>query len=81
MLFISGQIRLDPENGELAETIFSEQYHQVLTNLKNILHAGGLILSQILKVTIFMTNLGQFSESKPARTYIEVGKLSKGVDI
>ena len=67
MLFISRQIPLDPENGELAGTLFSEQCHQVLANLKNILHAGG-------------SSLGQFGESKPARTYIEVSKL-KGVDI
>ena len=36
LLFISGQIPLDPENGELAGTLFSEQCHQVLANLKNI---------------------------------------------
>ena len=66
-MFISGQIPLDQENGELAGTLFSEQCHQVLANLKNILHAGG-------------SSLGQFGESKPARTYIEVSKL-KGVDI
>ena len=68
LLFISGQIPLDQENGELAGTLFSEQCHQVLANLKNILHAGG-------------SSLGQFGESKPARTYIEVSKLPKGVDI
>ena len=68
LLFISGQIPLDPENGELAGTLFSEQCHQVLANLKNILHAGG-------------SSLGQFGESKPERTYIEVSKLPKGVDI
>ena len=76
LLFISGQIPLDP-----AGTLFSEQCHQVLANLKNILHAGGSSLGQVLKVTIFMTYLGQFGESKPAQTYIEVSKLPKGVDI
>jgi len=53
----------------------------VLANLKNILHAGGSSLGQVLKVTIFMTNLGQFGGSKPVRTHIEVSKLPKGVDI
>ena len=81
LLFISGQLPLDPEIGELVETFFSEQCHQVLANLKYILHEGGSSLGQVLKVTIFMTNLGQFDESKPARTYIEVSKLPKGVDI
>ena len=81
LLFISGQIPLDPENGELAGILFSEKCHQVLANLKNILHTVGSSLGQVLKVTIFMTNLGQFGESKPARTYIEVSKFPKGVDI
>ena len=63
LLLISGQIPLVPENGELAWTLYSEQFHQVL------------------KVTNFITNLDQFSESKPAQTYIEVSKLPKGVDI
>ena len=68
LLFISGQIPLDPENGELAGTLFSEQCHQVLANQKNILHAGG-------------SSLGEFGESNPVQTYIEVSKLPKGVDI
>ena len=64
LLFISGQIPLDSQNGELAGTLFLEKCHQVLANLKNILHAGGSSLGQVLKVTIFMTNLGKFVESK-----------------
>ena len=45
------------------------------------MHAGGSSLGQVLKVTIFIANWGQFGESKPARTYIEVSKLPKEVDI
>ena len=81
LLFISGQIPLDPENGELAGTLFLEQCHQVLANLKNILHAGGSSMGQVLKVTIYMINLGQFDESKPTPTCTEVSKLPEGVYI
>lgn len=92
LLFISGQIPLDPETGELAGTSFAEQCHQVLLNLKSILQAGGSGLDQVLKVTIFMTNLSQFGElnkiyseyfdeSKPSRSCVEVNSLPKGVDI
>ncbi len=49
--------------------------------MKIFLHAGGSNLGQVLKVTIFMTNLGQFGESKPVRSHIEVSRLPKGVDI
>lgn len=92
LLFISGQIPLDPETGELAGNSFAEQYNRVLLNLKNVLLAGGSGLDKVLKVTIFMTNLGQFGElnqiyseyfdeSKPARSCVEVNNLPKGVDI
>ncbi|MBS1255760.1 MAG: 2-iminobutanoate/2-iminopropanoate deaminase [Deltaproteobacteria bacterium] len=92
LLFISGQIPLDPETGELAGNSFAEQCNRVLLNLKNVLLAGGSGLDQVLKVTIFMTNLGQFGElnqiyseyfdeSKPARSCVEVNNLPKGVDI
>ena len=45
------------------------------------MHAVGSSLGQVLKVTIFMTNFGQFGELKPERIYIEVSKFPKGVDI
>ena len=57
------------------------KFHLLLANLKNILHLGGSSLGQVLKVKIFMTNLGQFGESKSARTYIEVSISSKEVHI
>ena len=92
LLFVSGQIPLYPENGELVLNSFAEQCHRVLLNLKLILEAGGSNLERVLKVTIYMKNLAQFNElneiyseyfdaSKPARACVEVSALPKGVSV
>ena len=92
ILYVSGQIPLDPESGELIGNSFAEQCHGVLLNLKIILEAGGSGLDHVLKVTIYMKNIAQFGElneiyseyfdvSKPARACIEVSNLPKGADI
>jgi 2-iminobutanoate/2-iminopropanoate deaminase len=92
MLFVSGQIPLDPENGELVLSSFAEQCHRVLLNLKIILEAGGSALENVLKVTIYVKNLAQFDElneiyseyfdaAKPARACVEVSALPKGVAV
>ena len=92
MLFVSGQIPLDPESGELAINSFAEQCHRVLLNLQLILQAGGSGLDRVLKVTIYMKTMTQFGELneiyaeyfdafKPARACVEVSDLPKGVDI
>ena len=92
LLFVSGQIPLDPENGELLLNSFAEQCHRVLLNLKLILEEGGSSLDSVLKVTIYMNNLAQFNElneiyseyfdaSKPARACVEVSALPKGVSV
>ena len=92
MLFVSGQIPLDPESGELVINSFAEQCHRVLLNLQLILEAGGSGLDQVLKVTIYMKKLTQFGELneiyaeyfdefKPARACVEVSNLPKGVDV
>ena len=92
MLFVSGQIPLDPESGELEINSFAEQCHRVLLNLQLILQAGGSGLDRVLKVTIYMKKLTQFGElneiyaeyfdeSKPARACVEVSDLPKGVAV
>ena len=92
MLFVSGQIALDPENGELVINSFSEQCHRVLLNLEMILKEGGSSIQNVLKVTIYMINIAQFHElneiyseyfydSKPARACVEVSALPKGVAV
>ncbi len=92
MLFVSGQIALDPENGELVTNSFSEQCHRVLLNLEMILKEGGSSMQNVLKVTIYMKNIAQFHElneiyseyfddSRPARACVEVSALPKGVAV
>lgn len=92
LLFVSGQVPLDPESGELVLNSFAEQCHRVLLNLKIILEAGGSALGNVLKVTIYLQNLAQFNElneiyseyfdaSKPARACVEVSALPKGVAV
>ena len=92
MLFVSGQIALDPENGELVINSFSEQCHRVLLNLEMILKEGGSSIQNVLKITIYMKNIAQFHElneiyseyfydSKPARACVEVSALPKGVAV
>ena len=92
ILYVSGQIPLDPESGELVGNSFAEQCHRVLLNLKIILEAGGSGLERVLKVTIYLKNLAQFGElneiyseyfdvSKPARACVQVSNLPKGADV
>ena len=92
MLFVSGQVPLDPESGELVLNSFAEQCHRVLLNLKIIIEAGGSGLGNVLKVTIYLENLAQINElneiysecfdaSKPARAWVEVSALPKGVAV
>ena len=57
MLFISGQIPIDPATGEIVIKSFSEQCHRVILNLKIILEAGGSSLDHVLKTTIFLKNI------------------------
>ena len=92
ILFISGQIPINPDSGDIVIKSFSEQCHRVILNLKIILEEGGSSLDHVLKTSIFLKNLNQFDElneiysqyfkkSKPARTCIEVSNLPKGVDL
>jgi len=92
LLFVSGQIAIDPQSNALIQSSFAEECHQVLQNLKAVVHAGGCTLDDVLKVNIYMTDLSQFSElnviyaeyfgaSKPARACVEVRALPKGVSL
>jgi len=92
ILFVSGQIPINPDNGEVVIASFAEQCHRVLLNLKNVLEAGGSSLNLALKITIYMKDLKNFNVlneiyseyfniAKPARTCIEASDLPKGVDI
>jgi 2-iminobutanoate/2-iminopropanoate deaminase len=62
MLFISGQICIDPATGELRNRDIQEETHQVMHNLKAILQQAGMNFSNVIKTTIFITDMKQFGE-------------------
>lgn len=88
LLFVSGQLGLDPLTGEFAGTDFSSQAKQALRNLGQIVQAGGYEIPNIAAVDVFLTNMGHFAEfntiyadffsgHKPARAVVEVSALPK----
>ena len=92
MTFISGQIPLDPDSMTLVSETFEEQAHKVFINLRAIAEAAGGRLSDCVKLTIYLTDLGQFAklnevmatyfaEPYPARAAIEVSALPKQAKI
>ena len=92
VVFISGQIPLNPENGQLNNATFEDETNQVLDNLEAICQEVGGTLDHILKLTIYLTDLAKFdvvnsimasrfSEPFPARATVEISKLPKEVSI
>lgn len=92
LVFLSGQIPLVPETMELAEGNFEKRARQVFDNLKAVAHAAGGSLDQVVKVTIYLTDLGNFAtvnsvmaeyftEPYPARAAVGVASLPKGADV
>ena len=89
-VYCSGQIPLDPQTGAVVEGGLEAQAHQMFRNVKAVLAEAGLGLENVVKTTVFMTDLGQFgalnaiyaeyfSEPYPARSCVEVSALPKGV--
>ena len=88
-LYISGQIPLDPQTGQLLTGSFAEQAGRTLDNLAAILKAGGSSLDAVVKVTIYLADMAYFNEfnsiyasyfesSRPARSCVAVSQLPKG---
>lgn len=94
MLFVAGQIALDPATGELVggEDV-SQQTEQVMANLKAILEAGGSSFAQVVKTTVFLADMNDFATmnavyaryfdeaTAPARACVEVARLPKDVKV
>lgn len=91
MVFVSGQIPVDPKTGNIPENIV-DQARQALTNLGEVLRAAGSGLDKAVRVTVFITDISAFadvnkvyaeffSEPYPSRSCVEVSKLPKGVKI
>ena len=62
ILFISGQVCIDPSSGELKNKDLQEETHQVMHNLRAILEQAGMDFSNVVKTTIFLTDMKRFSE-------------------
>lgn len=88
-VYVSGQIPVNPEDGTIPITI-EEQAHQTLKNMGGILEAAGLDYANVVKTTVFLTDLSAFNtvntvyaeyfaKPYPARSCIEVSALPKGV--
>jgi len=92
LMFISGQIPLNPKTGDLVAESIEDQARQVLENVKSICEAAGQSLDDIVKISIFLTDLSNFavvndvmkeyfSEPYPARATVEVSGLPLGVNV
>jgi 2-iminobutanoate/2-iminopropanoate deaminase len=90
LLFVSGQIPIDPKSGNLVQGDIEAQTQQVMENLKAIVATAGLTLSDALKATCFLKNMGDFAkfngiyagyfgDSPPARETVEVARLPRDV--
>lgn len=88
-VFCSGQIPLVPETGVLAEGGLEPQARQMFANIRAVLAAAGLDFSNVVKTTVFMTDLAQFADfnaiyaeyfpgNPPARSCVQVAALPKG---
>jgi len=90
-VFVSGQLGLKPNHDEIGGSI-DEQTEQVFANLRAILEAAGTALERLVKTTVFLTDLGDFTamnevyarhvgSSPPARSTVEVAELPSGAKV
>jgi 2-iminobutanoate/2-iminopropanoate deaminase len=92
LVFVSGQLALRPDHGEIVGDSIEEQTEQVFANLKAILEAAGSGLERLVKTTVYLSDLGDFAgmnevyarhvgEVPPARATIEVSALPSGAKV
>lgn len=92
IIFVAGQIPIDPETGEMVKGSIEEKTRQVLRNIRAIAEAAGSHLDRTLKTTVFLKNMDDFAamnrvygeyfaNKPPARSAIQVSALPKGADI
>ena len=91
-LFCSGQIPLDPQSGELVSGDIAAQTRRALDNIGAILRIEGLTFDNVIKTTIFLTNLGDFQtvneiygsyfkHDQPARSTVQISALPRGANV
>jgi 2-iminobutanoate/2-iminopropanoate deaminase len=92
MLFISGQVAIDPKTGNLVQDDIQTETRQVMENLKAILVEAGMDFNNVIKSSIFLMDMGQFAlvneiygsyfgDGAPARETVQVAGLPKGVKV
>ncbi len=92
LLFVSGQIPLEPESGELVGGDIEDQTRRVLDNLRAIIQAAGADMDRVVKTTIFLADMNDFAAvngvyaeyfeaTLPARATVQVAGLPKGVPV
>lgn len=92
LLFCSGQVPLDPASGELLQGSIAEQTERCMENLTAVLQAAGASWDNVVKVTAFLTDMGDFPEfnetysryvgdKPPARATVAVAGLPKGAQV
>ena len=88
LLFLSGQIPLDPATGTLVDGDITAQTHQVFANLKAVLEAAGASFDDVVKTTVYLADMNEFaivngiygtyfSSPAPARATVQVARLPK----
>jgi len=91
-LYTSGQIALDPESGMFLSGEIEEETEQTLKNISAILQAGGVNFENVIKTTVYLSDLNDFtrmnqvyekyfSKNKPARACVQVAALPKGAKV
>lgn len=92
LVWVSGQIPLDPASGVLVEGAIAEQTRQVLRNVSAVLSAAGSGIDRVVKATVYLTDLGDFEAmnvvyadffgaNPPARACVEVSRLPRGARV
>jgi 2-iminobutanoate/2-iminopropanoate deaminase len=92
LLFIAGQIPIDPQNGQVLDGDVKVQTRQILRNMGAILDQCGINFDNVVKTTVFLKNMGDFADmnsvyaefftaSPPARSAIEVARLPRDVKV
>jgi len=92
LIFVSGQIPIDPSTGQLLFASIAEQTRLVMANMTTILRAAGSDLSRVVKTTVYLKDMNDFNEMnqvyaeffpgpKPARATVQVAKLPRDVSI
>ncbi len=92
MVYCSGQIPIDPATGTIHAETVEEQTRQAITNLSHVLEAAGTSLANVVKTTVFISDMNDFAavngvyaelfgDCKPARSCVQVARLPKDVKI